>query len=77
LADLVCVDPALVARAWPLAKELIKSAIDRTGLSDFGELETQVLKGDQLLCHDLPTGKVDRWRHQVKSLVRHIRSSLS
>lgn len=34
---------------WPYARHLIKAAIDHTGLSDFAEIEKQVLAGDQLL----------------------------
>lgn len=47
--NLVCVDPKLVHEFWPHAKHLIKSAIDRTGLSDFADIEYDVLCGDQLL----------------------------
>jgi hypothetical protein len=47
--DLVCVPPADVSKTWPLARLLIKSAIEHTGLSDFDHIESQVLSGDQLL----------------------------
>jgi len=47
--DLCCVGPANVAQVWPLAKDLIRAAIERTGLSEFAEIEAQVLSGDQLL----------------------------
>ena len=49
MIDLVCVDPKNVHDIWPQASGLIKAAIERTGLSDFAEVEAQVLKGDQLL----------------------------
>ena len=47
--DLCCVDPKDVAQIWPLARDLIRAAIDRTGLSDFADIEREVLTGDQLL----------------------------
>ena len=47
--DLICVDPARVSEFWPFAKWLIKAAIDRTNLSDFADIERQVLAGEQLL----------------------------
>jgi hypothetical protein len=46
---LACIDPAAVARFWPLARDLIKQAIDRTGLCDFADLEAECLAGQQLL----------------------------
>lgn len=48
-ADLLCVDPANIAQTWPLASGLIRSAIERTGLSDFEDIERDVLAGDLLL----------------------------
>lgn len=47
--DLVCVDPRNIVEVWPLAKDLIRAAIERTGLNEFEEIEPQVLSGDQLL----------------------------
>jgi hypothetical protein len=47
--DLVCVDPKDVHQIWPQAKELIRLAIERTDLSDFRDIEYDVLCGDQLL----------------------------
>lgn len=45
-----CVDPANIGVIWPLlGRDLIKSAIDRTGLSDFEAIESEVLSGKQLL----------------------------
>ena len=49
MVDLLCVDPKDVAQTWPLARELIRAAIERTDLSDFAGVEKQVLSGDQLL----------------------------
>jgi hypothetical protein len=48
-AELLCINPAIVGRIWPLARGLIKSAMDRTRLSDFGRVESEVLAGLQLL----------------------------
>lgn len=47
--ELVCVDPDEVAKFWPHTRDLIKAAIDHTGLSDFDAVECDVLRGDQLL----------------------------
>lgn len=47
--DLVCVDPEQIFDFWPHARELIKAAIDATNLSDFSDLESDVLEGKQLL----------------------------
>lgn len=47
--DLLCVNPADVNKTWPLAKDLIRAAIERTDLSDFADIEKDVLAGDQLL----------------------------
>lgn len=49
LPDLLCVDPKQISRVWPHARELIKSAIERTGLSHFEDIENDILFGDQLL----------------------------
>ena len=47
--DLCCCDPATVHQIWPQAAPLIRSAIERTDLSDFADIEYDVLSGDQLL----------------------------
>jgi hypothetical protein len=47
--ELVCVAPARINEVWPLASHLIKSACDRTALSDFSVVEREVMAGDQLL----------------------------
>ena len=39
----------MVDQVWPLARALIKSAVDRTGLSDFATIESEVMSGAQLL----------------------------
>lgn len=49
MVDLCCVDPKDVHQIWPQARELIRTAIERTGLSDFADVEKDVLAGDQLL----------------------------
>jgi hypothetical protein len=48
-ADLFCVPPEDIGQAWPLARNLIFAAIKRTGLSEFDDIEKQVLSGEQLL----------------------------
>lgn len=47
--DLICVHPREVHQIWPQARALIKSAIEKTDLSDFAISERQVLSGEQLL----------------------------
>jgi hypothetical protein len=47
--DLVCVDPKTVHEIWPQARELIRAAIEETDLSEFSDIEYDVLCGDQLL----------------------------
>lgn len=47
--ELVCVDPSRINEIWPHASHLVKSACDRTGLSDFAVVEREVLAGEQLL----------------------------
>lgn len=49
MADLVCVDPKEIGRVWPHASHFIRSAILRTGLSDFKQVEDSILDGDALL----------------------------
>src|SRR5437868_3850257 len=49
MIDLVCVDPKDVHQIWPQARQLIKTAIEHAGLSEFEPIEQQVLSGDQLL----------------------------
>lgn len=47
--DLVCVPPKDVSQIWPQARQLIQTAIEKTGLSQFADIERQVLSGGQLL----------------------------
>jgi hypothetical protein len=47
--DLLCVNPADIAKTWPLARDLIRAAIERTKLSEFTDIEKDVLEGRQLL----------------------------
>lgn len=47
--DLLCVNPNDVHKTWPLARDLIRAAIERTDLSDMEDIERDVLAGDQLL----------------------------
>lgn len=47
--DLDCVAPDDVPQIWPLAGSLIRAAIERTGLSDFADIEQDVLEGRSLL----------------------------
>lgn len=49
MAELVCVAPSLVGQMWPHARALIKSALDRTKLTRFEDVEAQILAGQQLL----------------------------
>jgi hypothetical protein len=49
MASLVCIDPARVAEFWPLCRDMILSAITRTGLSHPRELEASLLSGGSLL----------------------------
>ncbi len=47
--DLICVDPKEISQVWPYAGNLIRAAIEQTGLSEFEDIERQVFSGDQLL----------------------------
>lgn len=47
--DAICVDPALVDQAWPVAKEMIRSAMARGGMCSFSGVEHDVLAGHSLL----------------------------
>jgi len=49
MVELVCVDPKLVDQFWPHASKLIQTAVERTGLCEFKDIESQVLSGRQLL----------------------------
>ena len=47
--NLICVPPKEVHLIWPQARNLIRAAIEKTDLSDFADIEYDVLSGDQLL----------------------------
>lgn len=47
--DAICVDPALVNQIWPVARELIRVAMVRGGMSSFGDVEQDVLCGGSLV----------------------------
>ena len=49
MVELVCVDPKIVDQFWPHASKLIQTAVERTGLCEFKDIESQVLSGSQLL----------------------------
>jgi hypothetical protein len=48
-AELVCVDPKRVHDIWPHIAPLVRSAIARTGLSAFADIEQDILRGNALL----------------------------
>lgn len=47
--SLVCVNPDQIFDFWPHARPLIEAAINATNLSDFADIEAEVLDGKQLL----------------------------
>jgi hypothetical protein len=47
--DLICVPPKEVSLVWEYAGGMIRAAIEQTNLSDFADIEKDVLSGDQLL----------------------------
>lgn len=49
MIDLCCVDPKDVSKIWPQASGLIRAAVEQTDLSDFADIEKDVLAGWQLL----------------------------
>ena len=46
---LICTPPGHIHDVWMHAKGRIKCAIEQTGLSDFADVEADVLRGGQLL----------------------------
>ena len=46
---LICVDPLQIGEFWKFARERIRTAVEYTDLSDFYDVETDVLLGKQLL----------------------------
>jgi hypothetical protein len=47
--ELFCVDPGRISDFWPLARAHIRTAIERTDLCAFADIESEVLAGHQLL----------------------------
>src|SRR5450756_2842104 len=45
----ICIDPAHVARVWPLVSHLIRAAMRKGRISEFADVERAVLDGQQLL----------------------------
>ena len=56
---LACIDPDTVGCYWPFARNFIKRAIDRAGLSDFDVIEADVLTGKQLLWLAWSASKIE------------------
>jgi hypothetical protein len=52
--EIRCVDPARIREVWPFVAPLLKSAIDRAGLSCWDEIADDILKGSSLIwiCGD-------------------------
>lgn len=48
-ARLLCIDPAIVEKVWPVARDLIRSASLKTGRGHFAKIEEDVLAGRQFL----------------------------
>jgi len=48
-ADLICVAPQRVRELWPHVAPLLRTAITRTGLCAFADIERDILKGVALL----------------------------
>ncbi len=48
MADLICIDPARIDEMWPHVRDRIRAAVERTGLSSFADIESDVLTGMQL-----------------------------
>lgn len=48
-AELICVAPDRVSEFWPHVESLIRSAIERTELSDPRDIENDILNGRSLL----------------------------
>lgn len=49
MAELICVPPERVSEFWPHVAPLIRSAIERTELSDPNDIERDILGGASLL----------------------------
>jgi hypothetical protein len=46
---LICIDPAHIHTVWPHARPLIHAAMHRAAISDFTEVESAILAGENLL----------------------------
>ncbi len=42
----VCVDPAKIRQFWPLARDMIRDAMQRAKITDFEDVERDILSGD-------------------------------
>ena len=47
--DLICVDPKQVGHFWPHVEPLLRPAIEKTGLSNFEDIEESILIGCSLV----------------------------
>lgn len=47
--DLICVDPKQVGHFWPHVEPLLRPAIEKTGLSNFEDIEGAILIGCDLV----------------------------
>jgi hypothetical protein len=62
----ICIDPAHVARVWPLVSHLIRAAMRKGRISEFADVEAAVLGGVQLLWVAADTGAI--WAAAVTQL---------
>jgi hypothetical protein len=46
--DLICIDPDRIDEMWPHVRDKIRAAVERTELSSFADIESDVLTGMQL-----------------------------
>jgi hypothetical protein len=46
--NLICVDPSMIDEMWPHVRDKIRAAVERTELSSFADIESDVLTGMQL-----------------------------
>ena len=63
--DALCVDPAYAAQIWPSVRQMILTAMLRGGLSEFTDVERDILRGLSLLWiawdgHDVIAAAVTR-----------------
>lgn len=42
----ICIEPIRVHQFWPLARDLIRSAMERANITEFADVEGDVLSGD-------------------------------